>query len=104
MEIPDPNSAEGQAFLNSLFLEASFLDGFCASSADAELFKSFSRPPGQNFENLLRWHNNIASFGNERKNLPTSDLKLNISRPAQAEGEVNHIGDSRTFPSLLSLL
>lgn len=86
MDIPDPNSSEGQAFLNDLFLESSFVDGFCATLADAELFKSFTRPPGANYENLVRWYNHIASFGNERKNLPGSQLKLNIGRPIPAGG------------------
>ena len=87
MDIPDPKTEEGQHFLNQFLVDKSFLTGFSPCQADVEVFQCLAgQRPTEKHENLLRWYNNIDSFGAERKQLPQNvGVKLNIARSEQKQ-------------------
>ena len=70
VEIPDPNSPSGLAFLDERLRSRSYVSGHAASQADAEVFRALRSEPkdSEATVNVLRWYRHLKAL--DRKALP----------------------------------
>jgi len=85
MEIPDLATSEGAQFLDTYLKDRSYVGGFHPSQADAQVWGKLQGAPSEKFENLLRWYNNISSYGQDKKSFPSSDIELKFTQTEKAE-------------------
>jgi len=71
MDIPDLTTAEGSAFLDT--------------KGQKLVWGKLQGAPSYKYENLSRWHNNISSYGQEKKSFPLSEIKLKFSQTDKSE-------------------
>ncbi|KAJ2868022.1 Elongation factor 1-beta [Coemansia aciculifera] len=74
--------------LNGLFEDNSFVSGFEASTADAEVFKALSgAPDAKVFPHLARWYNHIASKGDAIASLKAAEAPVAAEAAAEEEDD-----------------
>ncbi|KAJ2059183.1 Elongation factor 1-beta [Coemansia sp. S146] len=74
--------------LNGLFEDNSFIAGFEASTADAEVFKALSgAPDAKVFPHLARWYNHIASKGDGIASLKAAEVPVAAEAAAEEEDD-----------------
>merc|ERR1711893_223146 len=88
----DLSSASGLESFNKFLLDNSYAAGWVPSQADVALFKALAAAPDANFENVLRWWNNLNSYSSEFASLPTGSAS---AAPAEEEDDddVDLFGD-----------
>jgi len=87
MEVPDPRTAEGRAFLDQHLLHQAFLAGPSPTQADAQVFSRLgAQAAGEEVANLARWLANMASFQPaERKAWPPPATPVTIAQSEEKE-------------------
>ena len=87
MEVPDPRTAEGRAFLDQHLLHQAFLAGPSPTQADAQVYSRLgAQAAGEEVANLARWLANMASFQPaERKAWPPPATPVTIAQSEEKE-------------------
>lgn len=87
MEVPDPRTAEGRAFLDGHLLHQAFLAGPAPTQADAQVYSRLGAlAAGEEVENLARWFANMASFPPaERRAWPPAPTPVTIAHSEEKE-------------------
>ena len=85
MEVPDLAKVEGAQFLDNHLKDRSYICGFHPTQADAQVWGKLQGAPNEKLENLSRWYNNIASYGQDKKSFPPSDIELKFAQTEKAE-------------------
>ena len=85
MELPDLGSNEGLQFLDEYLKDKSYISGFHPSQADTQVWGKLQGTPSDIYQNLTRWYNNISSYGQDKKGLPSCDLVLKFAQSDKVE-------------------
>ncbi|WVR05889.1 hypothetical protein IAU60_002915 [Kwoniella sp. DSM 27419] len=76
--------------IEQLLAGKSYIDGFQATSADVEVYKTLGKAPEATYPHTLRWYNHISSYSSEFDSLPKGTNPLSASTssaPAAADEE-----------------
>ena len=85
LEIPDPNTPSGLQFLDAHLSGRSYISGYEASSADADVFRALrSEPKAEVAEHAARWYRHLKAL--DRKALPASEEKVSVEVPQAKDG------------------
>lgn len=64
------NNAAGLAALDKFLGDRSYIEGYTPSQADTTVFQALTKAPVGNFVHVLRWYNQIKSYGNHVGSFP----------------------------------
>ncbi|KAK7073103.1 Elongation factor 1-beta [Halocaridina rubra] len=95
----DLKTENGLKALNDYLGDRSYIEGFAPSQSDVSAFEDIGKLPSDKFFHVLRWYNQIASFGSEKSKLPGEKKAVTKSAPAPAAEDEDEDEDIDLFGS-----